>query len=81
MNKGPSYFLRLLEALLLKVKELSLFKGLKMGEGKQVKEVIHLFFTDDTSMFCKLDTGAVINLIYVLLYFQAVSGKVGRWER
>lgn len=37
-------------------------------------EVSHLFFKDDTDIFCQPDKEMVLNLCGILMYFQAVSG-------
>lgn len=35
-----------------RAKEEELFRGLKVGAREQVKEITHLFFVDDTVVFC-----------------------------
>lgn len=45
-----------------------------MGVREHDEEVIHLFFTDDTKLFCELDKGIMLNLRCVLMDFQTVSG-------
>lgn len=51
-----------LNKLLLKDRELSLFRGLKVGEGEQKEEVTYLFFAYNTLGFCEADEGALSTL-------------------
>lgn len=41
--------------LLLRARKLGLCKGLEMDEGEHSEEVIHVFFANDTLMFCELE--------------------------
>lgn len=45
--------IEVLNKFLLKAKELDLFKGLKVGKREKSEDVSHLFFMDDTLVFCK----------------------------
>lgn len=61
------------DTILLRNKELGLFKDLKVGEGEHMEKVTHLFFTNDTLVFCEPDEMIILNYRYILLSFQAVS--------
>lgn len=65
-----------LNKMLLRGRELELFKGLKVDKSKDMEEVIHLLFY--WWHFCVLWTGweAILNLISILLSFQAVSDLI-----
>lgn len=45
-----------------------------MGVGEQVRKLLTYFFADNILMFCEPNKRALLNLRYVLLCFQAVSG-------
>lgn len=63
-----------LNKIMLRLREIDLFKGLKVGVGEHMQEVTHLFFVDDTLGFHEPDEGALLNLRCILLRFQAVLG-------
>lgn len=73
---SPLLFIVTMEALnmlMLRAKEEGLLRGLRVEVEEQM-EITFLFFVDDTLVFCKLDENALLNLRYVLLCLQAVSG-------
>lgn len=45
-----------------------------MGRRWATIEVFHLFFADDTLIFCQQDLGNMLHLICVLMCFHTVSG-------
>lgn len=38
--------------MLLRARDVEMFKGLKVGDDEHMVEVAHLFFTYDTLVFC-----------------------------
>lgn len=62
-----------LNKLFIRVRELGFFSGIKVDEGKTIKEVTHLFFANDT-LFCQSQERFLLNLKCVMLCFQVVSG-------
>lgn len=63
-----------LSRLLERVRELDLIRGVNIGRGRQQLEITHLFFAVDTLLFCEPDDSLLLNLLFVLLCFQAVLG-------
>lgn len=60
----PLLFIVVMEALnkwMLKVRELELFRGLKLYGDEHTEEVTHLFFADYTLMFCELEEKTMLN--------------------
>lgn len=49
--------MEVLNKILLRARELELFKILKVNEGELIEEVTHLFFADDTLLLRKVDYG------------------------
>lgn len=73
---SPPLFIVVMEVLntnAVKSQKLELFKCLKLGEGEHMKEVIHIFFVDNILVPCEPDERVILNLICILLSFQAVS--------
>lgn len=62
-----------LNKLLLRVRELELFKCLNVDMDYHMEEVAHLFFMDDNLVFYEPEERAILNLRCVLLSFQVVS--------
>lgn len=60
--------------MLLKNRELELSKGLKVGDGEHMEELIHLVFTYGTLILYNLNEMVMHNLICILLSFQAIFG-------
>lgn len=74
---SPMLFIIVMEALhklLSRVRETSLFKGLSVGRGDGRMEITHLFFANDTLIFCESEKRALLNVRCVLLCFEAVPG-------
>lgn len=63
----------MLNRLLLRARELDLFRGFKTVEGETYGEVTHLLFADNTFVLCQPEESSLLNLRYVMLYFQVVS--------
>lgn len=61
--------MEVLNKLLEKAKELQLLKGIIVGQQENQIEITHLFFVDDTLIFCQPDISSLIFLRCVLLYF------------
>lgn len=57
---------------LCKTIDLQLVKEVLAGRQNHCTEVSHLFFVDDTLIFCQPDVRNLLNLKYVLLCFQVV---------
>lgn len=53
--------------------ELDLMRGVWVGRRNQQIEVTHLFFADDTLIFCQLDERVILGLSCILMCFQAFS--------
>lgn len=53
-----------------------MFSGLKVEDGIRAKEMIHLFFVNDTLLFREQDAIAIINIRCVLLSFQIVLSLI-----
>lgn len=70
-------FINVMEALnkfIKKAKDLWLLRGISVGNfGKQI-EITHIFFADDTLIFCQPDVNTLLMLRCIILCFQAVSG-------
>lgn len=62
-----------LNMMLLRTRELELFKSLKVGRDDHMDEVTNLFFADNTLIFYVRKESAMLNLITILLSFQAVQ--------
>lgn len=62
-----------LNGMLCRVKDLQLVKGISVGRKNHTVEVSHLFFADDTLVFCQPEERILLNLRCVLLCFQLVS--------
>lgn len=60
--------------LLKKGREENLIEGVVIGRGDRRVEILHLFFADDTLIFCQLKERMMLHLRCILLCFQAVSG-------
>lgn len=60
--------------MLIKARELILFKGVSVGRGDKKEELTHLFFKNDVLIFCETDKKVLLNPRSVLMGFQAVSG-------
>lgn len=79
-QRNPLYLLlfivvtEVLNKLLIRVRQLKLSRGLKVGVGKHANEVTHLFFADDIMLFCEPDERVMLNLRCVLMGSQDVSG-------
>lgn len=74
----PLLFIIVIEALnklLLRGTERGLIKGIRVVVGEQAVEFTHLFFADNTLVFCELDERVLLNLRCILLCFQAVPGS------
>lgn len=72
---SPVSFIAVLEALnklLLRAREVGLFRGLCIGKGEERVEVTHLFFANDTLLLCELKDVALGNIGDVLLLFEAM---------
>lgn len=63
-----------LNGIIERVKELNLLKGVRVGKRDNFTEISHLFFADDTLIFCQPDLKNLLYLKYVLYWFQVVSG-------
>lgn len=63
-----------LNGLLVRANNLLLLRGVSVGRGDNSMVVTHLFFADDTLIFCKPDLKNLLHLRCILLCFQAVSG-------
>lgn len=48
--------------MLIRAKELDMLRGLKVGVGKHTKEITHLLFADDTTLFCEPNEHDMPNL-------------------
>lgn len=59
---------------LLKARALKLVEGTVLENNGEKVEKTHLFFVDDSLIFCESDAGMLLNLWCILLCFQAVSG-------
>lgn len=55
--------MEVLNKILLRVRELQLFRGFKGGEGEHTEEVVYLFFTDDTYCFVRTRWRGLLNFI------------------
>lgn len=51
-----------LNRMLIRARELDLFKGLKVGLGKHTEEITCLFFADNTILFYEQDEHAMLNV-------------------
>lgn len=74
---SPLIFLMVMEAfndLLTRAVELQFIRGIRVSRGDNSLEVTHLFYADDTSIFCQPGVDILRHLSCVLLFFQAVSG-------
>lgn len=60
--------------MLERPKECDLLRGVWDSKNNQKVEMSHLFFPDDTLIFCEAKEEMVQNLGAVLLCFQAVPG-------
>lgn len=70
-------FIIMMEAfngLLSRALELLLIRGINIGRGDNSIEFSHLFFANDTLIFCQQEVGILRHLTCILLLFQAVSG-------
>lgn len=63
-----------LNRMSLRARDFGMFKGLKVGDGGRVEEVIHLFFADDILLFCEPSERTLLNFKCTLLSFQTVFG-------
>lgn len=63
-----------LSKLLEGARELELIRGVIVDKVGQQLEVTHIFFADDTLIFCQPEKSTMLNLLCVLLCFQAVFG-------
>lgn len=66
--------MKALNKMLIRARELVLFRGLMVGVGEHAEEITHLLFIDDTMLFCEPDEHAILNLIWVLMDFLLVFG-------
>lgn len=60
--------------LLLNARDLKLVEGTVLESNSKKFEVTHIFFADDSLIFCKPDARMLLNLRCILLCFQAVFG-------
>lgn len=60
--------------LLNRAQEQHLIRGVSVGRSGVSTKISHLFFANDTLIFCQLELRSLLHLRCVLLYFQAVSG-------
>lgn len=63
-----------LNKLIEKARTLQLLRGIEVGNFGPKIEITHLFFADDTLMFCQPDINSLLTLRCILLCFQAASG-------
>lgn len=63
-----------LNRLLEQAKEVGMIKGIISGGSRSQTEISHLFFADDTLIFCQPEITRLLNLHCTLFCFQAVSG-------
>lgn len=71
---SPLLFIMVMEALnkmLIRTRELKLFRDPKVGAEKHAEEVTHLFFADDNMFICQLDERAMLNLRCILMRIQS----------
>lgn len=66
--------IRALNGLLMKAKDIQLVRDATMGRGDSTVEISHLFFPDETLIFCQSEESILSHLRCVLLSFQVVSG-------
>lgn len=74
---SPIIFIIVMESfngLLVKANEHLLLRGVSIDRGDNSMVVTHLFFADDTLIFCKPDLRNLLHLRCIFLCFQAVSG-------
>lgn len=65
--------MKALRRLLEQAKEMNLLNDINIGGESSQTELSHIFFVDDTLIFCQPETSMLLNLRCVLLRFQAVS--------
>lgn len=63
-----------LNGLLVRANTLQLMRGVTVGNREHTMDVSHIFFVDDTLIFCQQDLRNLLHLRCVLLCFQAVMG-------
>lgn len=63
-----------LNGLLCRAKGMDLLKGVKIEKRLNVLDVTHLFFADDTLIFCYPDIKNLLHLWCILHCFQAICG-------
>lgn len=63
-----------LNGLLNRAKDLKLIQGFGVRRDSLNIEISHLFFADDTLIFCHSEIKNLQHLRYLLLYFQGASG-------
>lgn len=74
---SPLLFIIVMEALhklIEKAKELQFLKGVTISIRNKTIEISHLFFANDTLIFCQPEIHSLIFLRNILSSFQAVSG-------
>lgn len=74
---SPLLFLTVMEAfsrLMDRIGKLNLVRGIMVGMENSMVKVSHLFFADDTLIFCEPDLSSMLHLRCILLSFQLVSG-------
>lgn len=70
---GPIFVFKASSGLTLEESIISSIFYCCYGSIEQMAEITHLFFVDDTLVFCELDEVALLNLRCVLLCLQAIS--------
>ena len=64
-----------LSHLINKVVQRNFLSGFKFG-GRDEEELVlsHLFYVDDTLLFCKANSDQMAHLVWILMWFEALSG-------
>lgn len=67
---SPRLFTMIMEGLLKRTYEMQLIRGVSVGKRENTIEVSHLFFADDTLIFCQPDLKSILHLRCVLCTFK-----------
>lgn len=74
---SPLLFILVMESLnklIEQAKQAKLLSGFVVGRGSKQLDITHLFFVNDTLIFCRPEPNMLFHLRCILLWLQAVSG-------